>query len=58
MCGRFTSKASGREIEKEFALETGSSEANGALNTARYNIAPAQMNAAVRQLARRQPQRQ
>lgn len=53
MCGRFTSKASGREIEKEFALEIGSSKANGALNAARYNIAPTQMIAAVRQSSER-----
>lgn len=43
MCGRFVSKAKKQKIEKEFNVEI----ADDKLTTPRYNIAPAQMIAAV-----------
>ena len=53
MCGRFTSKATKEEIEKEFAVEVGSDGANGTLAAVRYNIAPGQIIAAVRETSER-----
>jgi putative SOS response-associated peptidase YedK len=46
MCGRFTVKVKPEEIEKEFAAVT---EKSGLLAKPRFNVAPSQLIAAVRQ---------
>jgi putative SOS response-associated peptidase YedK len=46
MCGRFVSKAKKEEIEKEFKVEI----RDGNLAVPRYNIAPAQMIAAIAEI--------